>query len=222
MDEIIYKAAVWALPLIFAITLHEAAHAYVARFFGDPTAYLLGRVSLNPIRHIDLLGTIVIPAALFLLKSPFIFGYAKPVPVRFDNLRNPRPHSAMVALAGPAANLLMAVAWTLFNLVCLAAGLRNPLLIEMASGGVLINLALFAFNLFPLPPLDGGRILLGLLPVKMALPFSRLERYGFFIVLALLYLNVLNYWMVPLVRAGAWFIRFVFYPVSLFIPFIRL
>lgn len=215
--DTLYTVAVWALPVLLAVTLHEASHAYAARYFGDNTAYSQGRMSLNPLRHVDLVGTILIPAALLLLNSPFVFGYAKPVPVNFGGLRNPRRDSALVALAGPASNLLMAFLWQLMKIGIVVGGLRQPFLLRMADAGILINLVLFAFNLFPLPPLDGGRILTSLLPARLAWRFARVEPYGFFIVLALVYFKMLNYWMRPLLYAGAVIVQFVLYPVTFFL-----
>lgn len=215
--DTLYTVAVWALPVLLAVTLHEASHAYAARYFGDNTAYSQGRMSLNPLKHVDLVGTILIPAALLLLNSPFVFGYAKPVPVNFGGLRNPRRDSALVALAGPASNLLMALLWQLMKIGIVVGGLRQPFLLRMADAGILINLVLFAFNLFPLPPLDGGRILTSLLPARLAWRFARVEPYGFFIVLALVYFKMLNYWMRPLLYAGAVIVQFVLYPVTFFL-----
>lgn len=216
MNDILNTIAVWAFPLLFAITLHEASHAYVAKYFGDTTAYTLGRMSLNPIKHIDLVGTIIIPAVLILLKSPFVFGYAKPVPVNFGNLRNPRMHSAWVALAGPLSNLFMALLWQILKVILVISGFKEPFLMKMADVGVLINLVLFAFNLFPLPPLDGGRILTSILPPKLAWRFARIEPYGFFIVLALVYFNTLNYWMRPLMQAGYAVVKVFLFPLRIF------
>jgi Zn-dependent protease len=202
MNDIIQTIAVYSLPVIFAITLHEAAHAYAAKYFGDLTAYSQGRMSLNPVRHIDLFGTILIPLALALMHSPFLFGYAKPVPVDFSRLRNPKKQMAWVALAGPAANLLMALLWMICFMLMGAAGLNEDYFYRVAKSGVLVNLVLFAFNLFPLPPLDGGRIMTSILPNRYAYRFMRIEPYGFFIVLGLMMLNLLQYWMVPVI-AGA-------------------
>ncbi len=202
MNEIIQTIAVYALPVIFAITLHEAAHAFAARHFGDLTAYSLGRMSLNPVKHIDPIGTIIIPLVLALLSSPFLFGYAKPVPVDFSRLNNPKRDMMWVALAGPAANLLMALGWMVLFLMLDAAGLDEEFFFRMAKGGIVVNLVLFAFNMFPLPPLDGGRIMTSLLPNRYAFRYARLEPYGFFIVLALMMLNLLHFWMLPVI-AGA-------------------
>ncbi len=203
MNEIIQTIAIYALPVIFAITLHEAAHAYAAKYFGDLTAYSQGRMSLNPIRHIDPFGTILIPLLLALLSSPFIFGYAKPVPVDFSRLRNPKKQMAWVALAGPLANLVMAFLWMLSYFILQSVGINEVFFLEMAEAGVKINLILFAFNLFPLPPLDGGRIMTSILPNRYAFRFARIEPYGFFIVLGLMMLNLLNYCVNPVMMLAA-------------------
>jgi len=202
MSVTIQTIAVYALPILFAITLHEAAHAYAARFFGDLTAYSQGRMSLNPAKHIDPLGTIALPLVLALVQSPFIFGYAKPVPVDFSRLNNPKRDMLWVALAGPAANLVMALGWMIVYFVMYGASLQEEYFFRVAEAGIVVNLVLFAFNLFPLPPLDGGRILTSLLPMRYAFKFARLEPYGFFIVLALAMLNLLKYWMIPVVAAA--------------------
>ncbi len=202
MNETVQTIAVYALPILFAITLHEAAHAYAARYFGDLTAFSQGRMSLNPVRHIDPIGTIAIPLVLALLNSPFLFGYAKPVPVDFARLNNPKKDMLWVALAGPLANLVMALGWMVLFFVLDAAGLDEEYFFRMAKAGIVVNLVLFAFNMFPVPPLDGGRIMTSLLPNRYAFRFARLEPYGFFIVLALLMLNLLHFWMLPVI-AGA-------------------
>ncbi len=214
MNDIVQAIAVNALPIIFAITLHEAAHAYAAKHFGDLTAYAQGRMSLNPIKHIDLFGTILIPLALALLKSPFIFGYAKPVPVDFSRLRNPKRHMAWVALAGPAANLIMALMWMVVFYSLDAAAVDEEYFFLVAKAGVFINLVLFAFNLFPLPPLDGGRIMTSILPMRYAIKFARIEPYGFFIVLGLMMLNLLHYWMVPVIGAANIVLNVLVYPLK--------
>lgn len=206
MDDIIRTITVYAIPAIFAITLHEAAHGYVARHFGDATAFLQGRVTLNPLKHIDPIGTIVIPLFLALTTS-FVFGYAKPVPVSFENLRNPKRDMIWVALAGPASNFIQAILWALFSVGLVFVGVQEPFFQAVARAGVLVNLVMFAFNLFPLPPLDGGRILTGLLPIKYAIPFSRIERYGFFIVLALVFTPVFGLWMRPIMGVSMGFIN---------------
>ncbi len=214
MNEIIQTIAIYALPVIFAITLHEAAHAYAAKYFGDLTAYSQGRMSLNPVRHIDPFGTILIPLLLALLSSPFIFGYAKPVPVDFSRLRNPKKQMAWVALAGPLANLVMAFLWMLSYFVLQSVGINEVFFLEMAEAGVKINLILFAFNLFPLPPLDGGRIVTSILPNRYAFRFARIEPYGFFIVLGLMMLNLLNYWMKPVMMLAALLLEVLISPIQ--------
>jgi Zn-dependent protease len=202
--ELIQRIAVYAIPLIFAITLHEAAHAYAAKQCGDATAYLLGRMTLNPLKHIDPLWTIAIPL-LTLLLSPFVFGAAKPVPVNFAGLRHPRRDMVWVAAAGPLANLAMMVAWAVFGKLVLVAvagkAYSAPIefLLRMAEAGIFVNALLMVFNLFPLPPLDGGRILAGLLPGPLAYKFSRVEPYGMLILVGLLLTGVLSAFLVPLV-----------------------
>ncbi len=214
MNEIIQTIAIYALPVIFAITLHEAAHAYAAKYFGDLTAYSQGRMSLNPVRHIDPFGTILIPLLLALLSSPFIFGYAKPVPVDFSRLRNPKKQMAWVALAGPLANLVMAFLWMLSYFVLQSVGITEVFFLEVAEAGVKINLILFAFNLFPLPPLDGGRIVTSILPNRYAFRFARIEPYGFFIVLGLMMLNLLSYWMKPVMMLAALLLEVLISPIQ--------
>ena len=214
MNQIIQTIAIYALPVIFAITLHEAAHAYAAKYFGDLTAFSQGRMSLNPVRHIDPVGTIVIPLVLALLSSPFIFGYAKPVPVDFSRLRNPKKQMAWVALAGPLANLLMAFLWMVSYFVLQSVGINEEFFLEMAEAGVKINLILFAFNLFPLPPLDGGRIMTSILPNRYAFRFARIEPYGFFIVLGLMLLNLLHYWMQPVMTLAAMLLEVLISPIQ--------
>jgi Zn-dependent protease len=215
MNEIIQTIAVYALPVLFAITLHEAAHAYAAKYFGDPTAYLAGRMSLNPVKHIDLLGTIIIPVALYVAtQGLFLFGYAKPVPVDFGRLRNPKKQMAWVALAGPASNFVMALLWMIAALCLRAAGVEEPFFLKMAEGGVMVNLVMFAFNLVPIPPLDGGRILTSILPNKLAYQFARLEPYGFFIVLALIYFKVLNVWVYPVMSITESVLRTLVSPLT--------
>ncbi|MEY2804807.1 MAG: hypothetical protein RL657_2143 [Pseudomonadota bacterium] len=198
--QLIQTVLVYALPVLFAITLHEAAHGYAARFLGDPTAWQMGRVTLNPWPHVDWLGTVVMPIMLYFATSgAFLFGYAKPVPVNWGRLNHPKRDMVWVALAGPGVNLLQALAWGLAWLLMSSAGVQERFFIEMCQAGVLVNVVMFAFNLFPLPPLDGGRVLTGLLPWKQALAFSRIEPYGFFIVMALVLLGVINaIWMQPI------------------------
>ena len=199
-SEIFQTILIYALPVIFSITVHEAAHGYVARYLGDPTAANLGRVTLNPIKHIDPIGTILMPLMLlFATSGAFLFGYAKPVPVNFGRLRNPKRDMVWVALAGPASNFIQAIFWKLVLIALILAGVTEPFFLKMARGGVLVNLVMWAFNLFPLPPLDGGRILVGLLPWKQAQLVSRIEPFGFFIVLALVLAGVVTtWWLLPL------------------------
>jgi len=204
MDHLVQTIAVYALPVLFSIALHEAAHGYVARFFGDNTAYILGRVTLNPLKHIDPFGTIAMPLVLYFATSgAFVFGYAKPVPVAFGNLRDPRWHSLWVALAGPACNFAQAFIWAFAGLMLNAVGVDEPFFLRMAIAGVLVNLAMCVFNLLPLPPLDGGRMLVSLLPPRSAVRLARLEPYGFFIVLALVMTGILGtLWLRPLIGLG--------------------
>ncbi|MES2325578.1 MAG: site-2 protease family protein [Pseudomonadota bacterium] len=213
MNEIIQAVAVYALPVIFAITLHEAAHAYAAKYFGDTTAYALGRMSLNPLRHIDPFGTILLPILMFAF-TPFVFGYAKPVPIDFSRLRNPKKQMAWVALAGPAANLAMAFGWLVLATVLLKTGVSETYLHKVAQAGVFVNILMFVFNLVPIPPLDGGRILTSVLPNRYAYQFSKIEPYGFFIVLALLYFKILNYWFIPMVAATDWLLTILVSPLT--------
>ncbi|MDQ7980422.1 site-2 protease family protein [Paraburkholderia sp. SARCC-3016] len=203
-SSLIQTIVVYALPVVFAITLHEAAHGYVARMLGDNTAYVLGRVSFNPMRHIDPLGTIAIPLLLYFATSgAFMFGYAKPVPVAFGNLRNPRWGSLWVALAGPLCNFIQALVWGVFGVALAAMNIEEPFFTRMASAGVGINLVLGVLNLFPLPPLDGGRVLAALLPPRPSIALSRIEPYGFFIVMALVLTGTLTkFWLRPLVGLG--------------------
>lgn len=218
MDELIRTIAVYALPVIFAITLHEAAHAYAARYLGDSTAYLQGRMSLNPIKHIDPFGTIVIPVLLYVATSgSFLFGYAKPVPIDYGNLRKPKRDMAWVALAGPAANFVMALLWMIFAVMLAATGVEEEFFRRMAQAGVLTNLVMLAFNLFPIPPLDGGRVLTSMLPNRYAYKFAQIEPYGFFIVMALVLLKVLYFWMVPVMTAAHAALSVMILPLTLFL-----
>lgn len=202
--NLIQTVAVYALPMLFAITIHEAAHGYVARYLGDNTAYMMGRVTLNPVKHIDPLGTILMPLMLYFATSgAFLFGYAKPVPVNFGHLRRPKRDMVWVALAGPASNFVQAILWAILFTVLVGMGVQERFFLDMAKAGVLVNLVMWAFNLFPLPPLDGGRILVGLLPWRMAQAVSRLEPWGFFIVMGLVLLGVVGtYWLRPLMDVG--------------------
>jgi len=208
MDFSLATIVLWAVPVVFAITLHEAAHGYVARLFGDQTAWMLGRVTLNPVKHIDPVGTLLVPGLLVLVaaitRAPlFIFGWAKPVPVNFGNLRNPKRDMFWVAGAGPFANFAMAVGWALLFRLALPSGIfESDGLREMSRAGVQVNLMLMALNLLPILPLDGGRIAVSLLPRSLAIGYSRLEPYGFMIVILLLATGVLGALMGPLVAIG--------------------
>lgn len=195
IDGFLRGLAIWAIPVLFAITVHEVAHGWVAWKRGDPTAMLMGRLTLNPLKHIDPFGTILLPGMLLLLHSPFLFGYAKPVPVNFAGLRDPKRDMVLVALAGPLANVLMALIWTF--ILWLGGHLPGPLaylsvpMQLMGQAGILINVVLFLFNLIPIPPLDGGRVAVGLLPAGPSLALSRVEPYGFIILIVLLFTGVL-------------------------------
>ncbi len=202
--NIIQKITVWVIPVIFAITLHEAAHGYVAKFFGDKTAWMLGRVTLNPLKHIDPIGTILVPLSILMLSKMlgggfFLFGWAKPVPVNFDALRRPKQDMLWVALAGPGANLIMAIIWALVIKlgVMLGDNYSQPMAL-MGAAGIYINAVLMALNLLPLPPLDGGRVMISVLPGKLSYSFSRIEPYGFYILLILMFVGWLSVILSPL------------------------
>jgi len=199
----VQQIAAWVMPVLLAITVHETAHGWVARRFGDKTAQMLGRLTLNPIKHIDPVGTILVPAVMLLLPGGFVFGWAKPVPVDWRNFKHPKQDMAWVAVAGPASNLLMALAWALAARVALGMSTDNwialPLLF-MGVAGIFINTILMVLNLLPLPPLDGGRVVTGLLPAPYAYQFARIEPYGFFILVALLVTGVLGVVMWPVVK----------------------
>jgi len=187
--SLIQRVVVWLLPVIFAITVHEVAHGWIAKKYGDKTAWMLGRLTLNPLKHIDPVGTLIIPGILLLTGTGFIFGWAKPVPVDARNFKNPRHDMAIVALAGPIANLLMAVGWALVARLGVVLNIEFVSLPLIYSGiaGISINLVLALINLLPIPPLDGSRIITGLLPSRWAWQYNRLERYGFLILLLLLF-----------------------------------
>ena len=206
MQELISTLTIWALPVLFAITLHEAAHGYAARYFGDSTAERAGRISLNPLRHIDPMGTVIVPALIVAVSalssgSAMLFGWAKPVPVNFGRLRNPKADMLWVAAAGPFANLVMALGWALLFRIAIMApeNIYALPMAKMADAGMQINAVLMLLNLLPLPPLDGGRIAVSLLPAGPAYTFSRLEPYGFPILLVLLFTGILGDILGPLV-----------------------
>ena len=215
-SNLIQTVSVYAIPVIFAITLHEAAHGYAAKYFGDNTAYMMGRVTLNPFPHIHLVGTILLPLLLYFSTSgALLFGFAKPVPVDFGNLRHPKRDMVWVALAGPAANLVQAIVWALLYVVYTDFGVSEKFFLAMCKAGVLSNVVMFAFNLFPLPPLDGGRIVVGLLPWKQAYQFSRVEPYGFYIVMALVITGVVNHlWLDPVMNATFGLIQLMLESIS--------
>lgn len=195
----------WGVPVVLAITLHEAAHGYVAKSFGDRTAEMMGRLTLNPVKHVDPVGTILVPAVLLLMAKlaggpAFLFGWAKPVPVNAANLRNPRRDMIWVAAAGPGSNFVQALLWAMLFMAALGGGvMASSALAEMARIGVNINLILMALNLLPIPPLDGGRVLAGLLPRGAAAAYGRIEPYGLFVILGLLFLGLLDNLMRPLI-----------------------
>ncbi len=216
ISDLIQTVLIYALPVIFAITLHEAAHAYAAQRLGDPTAAMLGRVTLNPLPHIDPVGTILLPLLLyFSTGGAFLFGYAKPVPVRFDQLRHPKRDMVWVALAGPGANLIQALLWGVLLYLLAGSGVTERFFVEMCKAGMLTNVVMFAFNLFPLPPLDGGRILVGLLPWRQAVMVSRIEPFGFYIVMALVITGVIStLWMQPIMGMTFDLLKLALSPLS--------
>ncbi|MCK5382220.1 MAG: site-2 protease family protein [Gammaproteobacteria bacterium] len=197
--SLIQKIAIWVVPVLLGITVHEVAHGWIASKLGDNTAFMLGRLTLNPIKHVDPVGTILIPGMLLLLQAGFIFGYAKPVPINWKNLRHPKRDMALVAAAGPVANLLMAIGWALLLRLGVLLGDSGIALVYMGVAGISINGILMVLNLLPLPPLDGGRVLTGLLPGPIAYKFSRIEPYGFFILIGLLVTGVLGAVLWPLI-----------------------
>jgi Zn-dependent protease len=206
--------AIYAIPVILAITLHEAAHAFAAKKWGDSTAFMLGRMTANPIKHIDPIGTILVPAVLLLLSKGMsgvpVFGWAKPVPVNMNNLYSPRKDMGYVAAAGPLANIVMAFAWALLSLVLQQIEMESAFFVQMAFAGIVVNIALAVLNLLPFPPLDGGRIVVALLPAKLAYQVAKLEPYGMVILIGLLVSGVLGKIMGPLVDFGVEFIVALF------------
>lgn len=215
--DLIQTVVLYALPVLFAITVHEAAHGYAARHFGDNTAYVMGRVTLNPLKHIDPVGTILMPLMLYIATSgAFVFGYAKPVPVQFGKLRNPKRDMIWVALAGPGVNLIQAFFWGALLLTLQGIGVTEVFFLKMCQGGVLVNVVMFVFNLFPLPPLDGGRVLVGLLPYRQAELVSRIEPWGFFIVMALVVAGIVSkLWMQPLMALTFGLLNLLLSPLSM-------
>jgi len=188
---------IWVIPVLFAITVHETAHGWVASKLGDHTARMMGRLTLNPIKHIDPVGSILVPALLYLSSAGFIFGWAKPVPINFSALRSPKKDMLWVALAGPGVNLLMAIGWLI--IVAIANTLNIPFLVLMGGAGIFVNLLLAIFNLLPIPPLDGGRVISSLLPGKLSYQYDQLEPYGLFILVGLLFLGVFQNIIWPII-----------------------
>ncbi len=212
MDSIIQTIAVYAIPLIFAITLHEAAHGYVARMFGDDTATQAGRVTLNPIKHIDPVGTLLVPAVILLTSkllggAGLLFGWAKPVPVDFSRLRRPKQDMLWVAAAGPGINLVMAIIWAVGLKLMVQSGVNETFFVAMAVAGVQVNLMLMALNLLPIPPLDGGRIVFSLLPHGLAWKYSKIEPYGMMILIVLLMTGMLGFLVQPMLALGDAIVR---------------
>ena len=220
MPDLFNTILIFAIPVVLAITLHEAAHGYAAKALGDPTAYLLGRVSLNPLRHIDLIGTIAMPIGILLLtQGQFLFGWAKPVPVQFGRLRNPKRDMIPVAFAGPAMNFVQAFVWGLLMLALIGFGLEESVVYKVCQAGILANLIIFCFNLLPIPPLDGGRVLVGLVPTRLAIQISRVEPFGVWIVLGLLLTGVLGtYWMLPAMEFSRAILQLLLMPFSWLLP----
>ena len=219
LAQTIQAITLYAIPVLFAITVHEAAHGYAARYLGDNTAWNLGRVTLNPLRHIDPIGTIAMPLALYLLTGgALLFGYAKPVPINFGKLRNPKRDMVWVALAGPGSNLAQAILWGAALYLCAGLGLHEPFVLQMCKGGILVNVVMFVFNLFPMPPLDGGRIVVGLLPPRLAWQYSKIEPYGFFIVMALVVTGIASrLWMYPLMNLTYAVVDLILSPLSILV-----
>ncbi len=212
IPDIAYTIAVWAAPILFAITLHEAAHGWVANKLGDPTAKKLGRITINPMKHIDPVGTIVVPLFLATV-SPFVMGWAKPVPVQPQYFKSPMLDMALVAVAGPASNFIMACIWAMFiqlSVMTLDQSQVLTFLVKMGENGIIINIVLMVLNLLPIPPLDGGRVLAGLLPPKLALPYMQLERFGMVIILLLLVSGILGKILWPMVQHFVKIVGYIF------------
>ncbi len=212
IPDIAYTIAVWAAPILFAITLHEAAHGWVANKLGDPTAKNLGRITINPIKHIDPVGTVVVPLFLAMV-SPFVIGWAKPVPIQPRYFKSPLLDMALVAVAGPVSNFFMACFWAMFIQLVYMSLEHSQLLVflaEMGKNGIIINIVLMVLNLLPIPPLDGGRVVAGILPPKLAMPFMQLERFGMVIILVLLVSGILGKIMWPIVQQFVKIIGFIF------------
>ena len=189
MSAVLYTASTWIIPVLLAVTLHEAAHGYAARHFGDNTAWMMGRVTLNPLKHVDPFGTIILPGILLLARSPFLFGYAKPVPVNFGALRNPRRDMVFVALAGPGTNIALAtISALLLHVVQFVPQPASIWVLQNLGHSIIINVVLAVFNMLPIPPLDGGRVAVGLLPLPIAKRFARLEPYGLLLILAIIFI----------------------------------
>jgi Zn-dependent protease len=213
MDELIRNLAVYALPVLLALTMHDAAQAFVAKRFGDNTAHAAGRTTFNPLAHIDPIGTIVIPVVMYLTVH-FVFGYAKPLPINYGQMRNPKRDMAWVALSGPGANFLMALIWLLLGIFLDYFGVQEPFPHLVAEAGVQTNLWLMAFNLLPIPSMDGGRVLFSILPHKAAFQFARLEPYGFIILLALIFLKVIGYWLFWVGVIANLLLHLIVYPLN--------
>jgi len=213
MDELIRNLAVYALPVLFAITMHNAAQAYAAKYFGDMTPFAAGRVTTNPLAHIDPFGTVILPALLY-LTTGFVFGYAKPLPIDYSRLRKPKRDMAFVALAGTAANFGMALLWLLVGMFLEYFGVSEPFPNKVAKAGVITNLVLMAFNLLPIPPMDGGRIVFSLLPNKLAYKYARIEPYGFFVLMGVILLKLHVYWIVPIIALSQLLLQVIVYPLS--------
>nr|WP_307188921.1 site-2 protease family protein [Massilia sp. JS1662] len=203
----------YALPVLFALTMHDAAQAFVAKRFGDNTAHAAGRTTLNPLAHIDPIGTIVIPVVMYLM-SGFVFGYAKPLPINYGQMRHPKRDMAWVALSGPGANFLMALIWLLIGVFLEYFGVQERFPRLVADAGVQTNLWLMAFNLLPIPSMDGGRVLFSILPHKAAFQFARLEPYGFIILLALIFLHVIGYWLYWVGIIANLLLHLIIYPLN--------